>query len=218
VDSTRLWQEVYGPRWQAMHAREQALREQAFIDWESVVLGERIRQITLGDMLMLQGAGSPFIAGGAWPEASDALQFLWVLHSENRGCRLRRHWERSKMIARVAAIASDDPLKTCCDAINAYLDEVYQDAPRGGNGDSRPLGVCFMASILVRLGSELGPQDPATGNKWADVPMARIFQYMKAINRSELGKEFKDFSPSDKVMSDWLEHTNRLAETTATRN
>jgi hypothetical protein len=194
-----------------MHAREQALREQAFIDWNSVVLGESLRQITLGDMLLLQGAGSPFIAGGAYPEASDVLQFLWILHAENRGNRLRRHWERSKMINRVAQITAKDPLDVCCKAIDAYLDDAFQDAPRGGKNDGRPLGVCFMASILVRVGSAMGACDPATGKRWSDVPMARIFQYMKALNRAELGKDFKDFSPSDKVMSDWLDHNNRVA-------
>jgi hypothetical protein len=212
MDSLTLWQEIYAPKWAALREREQALREQAFIDWESVVLGERIRQITLGDMLMLQGAGNPFIAGGGIPEAADVVQFLWLLHVENRGNLFRRGWHLGRMKARILLTTSADPLATCREAIRAYLADVFQDAPKGSGPEKRPLGVCFMASILTRLSGAIGTVDPATGKPWASTPMARIFQYIKAINREEFGDKFKDFSPSDKIMSDWLEHSNRLSE------
>lgn len=213
MDSSQLWQEVYGPRWHGMQAREQALREQAFVDWTSDVLGEPLRQMTLGDMFRLQGAGSPYIAGGAYPEPVDVLQFLWELHAKNRGGRLRRWWQRRRMIRRVAlrAVEGADAMEAWTDAINAYLDDVFLDAPKKGKDDTRPIGVCFMGSLMVRLSNYIGPVDPASGQGWAHVPVARIFQYLKAINRAELGKDYKDFSPSDKVMSDWLDHSNRLS-------
>jgi hypothetical protein len=68
-----------------------------------------------------------------------------------------------------------------------------------------------MASMLTRLASALGPHDPAPGEVWARSPLARIFQYLKAIRANEAEGEFKDSSPSDKVMSDWLEEINRSA-------
>ena len=213
MDSMQLWTEVYGPRWAAIREREVSLREQAFIDWESVVLGERIRQITLGDLLMLQGAGNPFVAGGRSPEPADIVQFLWLLHVKNRGNAFRRGWHLGRMKGRLLKIESEDPMTTCCDAIHAYLNDVFQDAPRGDTVKKRPLGACFMASILVGVAGKLGAVDPASGKPWVSSPLARIFQYMKAIAREEIGSKFKDFSPSDKVMSDWLDHTNRLAQT-----
>lgn len=219
MDSLTLWQDIYGPRWAAMREREQGLREQAFVSWTGTILGEPVRQMTLGDMLILQGAGSPFIDGKGMPEASDVMQFIWALHVKNTGSRFARGWHRQKMIHRLMQVEAVDPVNHCIEAVNAHLDDVFQDAPRGGKNDDRPLGVCFMASLLVRLGSRIGAADPATGEQWAQVPLARIFQYMKAINRDEIGKEFKDFSPSDKVMSDWLDHSNRLTiSTTETTN
>ena len=214
MDSLTLWQDTYGPRWQSMRERECALREQAFVAWTREILGEPVRQMTLGDMLILQGAGSPFIDGKGMPEVVDVMQFIWALHVKNTGSRFARGWHRQKMIKRIMGFSSVDPINAAIDAVNAYLDDVFQDAPRGGKTDDRPLGVCFMASLLVRLGTTLGPNDPATGEQWGKVSLARIFQYLKALNRQEIGKEFKDFSPSDKVMSDWLEHSNRLANLT----
>lgn len=211
MDSMQLWSEVYGPRWAAIREREVSLREQAFIEWESAVLGERIRQITLGDIHMLQGAGSPFVVGGDI-QARHVVQFLWLLHTENKGGVFRRGWHLGRMKARVFNIKSADPLKTCCKEISAYLNDVFQDSPTSGKEESRPLGACYIAIVLVRLGMKLGPLDPATGKPWVKTPLARIFQYFKAINSYEMGKEFKDFSPSDKVMSDWLDHSNRLAQ------
>lgn len=214
MDSMQLWVETYGPKWAAIREREVSLREQAFIDWESVVLGERIRQITLGDLLLLQGAGNPFVAGGRAPEVADIVQFLWVLHAENKGNAFRRGWNLGRMKGRLLNVKSADPMTTCCDAIHAYLNDVFQDAPRGSSEKKRPLGACFMAPILVCVAGKLGAVDPASGKAWASCPLARIFQYMKAIAREELGSKHKDFSPSDKVMSDWLDHTNRLAQQT----
>lgn len=214
MDSIQLWQEVYGPRWQGMQARESALREQAFIDWRADVLGEALRPITLRDMFLLHGAGNPYIAGGAYPEPGDVLQFLWMLNAENRGGRLRRWWQRRRMIRRVALRAVEgegDAMDVWTRAINAYLDDVFIDAPKRSAKDDRPLGVCFVAPMLVRVSHYVGNVDPASGKGWMDTPIARIFQYIKAMNRAELGKEFKDFSPSDKVMSDWLDHSNRNA-------
>jgi hypothetical protein len=212
MDSMKLWAEVYGPRFHTMQAREEALREQAFVDWTSDVLGEPLRQMTLGDMFRLQGAGSPYIAGGAYPEPVDALQFLWELHAENRGSVMRRWWHRRRMVRRVALrVVEGDPMEAWNTAINRYLDDVFLDAPKKKKDDTRPVGVCFMASLLVRLSNYIGTVDPASGRGWSEIPIARIFQYLKAINRNELGNDFKDFSPSDRVMSEWLAHGNRLA-------
>jgi hypothetical protein len=206
----RLWEEEFGPRFAAMQGREQALREQAFVEWESLVLGESLRQMTLGDMFILQGAGNPYIAGGAWPEPVDVLQFLWIMHAENRGGKLRKWWAKRQMIKRVATRKVEgDAMEAWTNAINAYLDDVFLDSPKRAKDDSRPLGVCFMASLMVRLSNYIGTVDPASGKGWAEVPIARIFQYIKAINRNELGEKFKDFSPSDRVMSEWLEATQK---------
>lgn len=187
------------------------MREQSFIEWQSVVCGERIRQMTLGDMLILQGLGNPYVSGDAYPEAADVMQFLWVLSAQNKGSQIRRWYQRRKLIQRVAKIKAADPLTACGAEIDSYMTDVFQDAPKCGKSDKRPLGVCFMASVLTRLASALGPIDPATGESWSRSPLSRIFQYIKAIRANESEGEFKDSSPSDKVMSDWLDESNRLA-------
>jgi hypothetical protein len=63
---------------------------------------------------------------------------------------------------------------------------------------------------MVRLSSKIGSVDPLDGRAWADVPMPRIWQYMKAARAAEEPK-FKDYSPSDKILSDWQSEVNALS-------
>jgi hypothetical protein len=212
VDSLGLWQNKYLPRWQEMQARETSLRKQAFIDWESKVCFEPLRQMTLNDLLFLNGAGNPFVCEGQI-NAASVLQFIWILHVENKGSRIRKWWHRRCMIKRVLKIKAVNPLAACQKEIAAYIDAVFQDAPKPGakQHGSRPLGVCFVATILVRLTSGVGPFDPSTGKIWMETPLARIFQFIKVLNRNESGEKFTDFSPSDGITSEWLAESNALA-------
>jgi hypothetical protein len=65
---------------------------------------------------------------------------------------------------------------------------------------------------MVRLGRYLGPHDPFGGTSWADVPLPRVWQYLKSISASEAGAKFKDYSPSDRIMSEWMEEVNRSVQ------
>jgi hypothetical protein len=95
-------------------------------------------------------------------------------------------------------------------AISGYIAIMFADAPGGRSDESKPLGACWLAPIMVRLSSKIGSIDPLNGTAWADVPMPRIWQYLKAVRAYEDSK-FKDFSPSDKILSDWQAEVNALS-------
>jgi hypothetical protein len=206
VTPEELWASKFAHRFAEERAREEARREQAFLDLPIIIGGEEVRAMTPRDLLLLNGAECPFVCGGADSPEQVAL-FIWALHVENDGSLgwLNRR-RRYKMIRRLAPQNYDELVRAC----NAYVDEIFQDAPGGsGAGDSpqerRPLGTCFLAPLVVNLAVETGwSQHEILGT-----PLPRMFQYYKAIRAREQGKKFIDSSPSDRLTSEFLAELNK---------
>ena len=212
IDAQQLWADKYAARYAEAKFREDEAREAAFGDAEiHRVCGEPLRPMAPRDLLILQAIGSPLVYAGQEVTPAHVLQFLWALHAENRGHWLRRAYHRARMIRRVAHTRrSADPVGDAILEVCAYIGTMYLDAPaaaasgEGGERISRPLGACWIAPAMVRIAADLGPRDPFDGRPWGEVPMPRLWQYLKAIRARDLGDKFKDYSPSDRVMSEWL--------------
>lgn len=214
VDAQKLWAEKYAARFADAKFREDEAREAAFADVTHTVCGEPLRAMTPRDLLILQALGSPLVYSVGEVSGAHVLQFLWALHRENTGGMLVRHFRRGRMIQRVGHNRrSEDPIGDAVIEISRYIGTMFMDAGGGaGAGESKPLGACWLAPAMVRLGKHVGPRDPFSGDVWADVPLPRIWQYLKAVSASELGKSYKDYSPSDRIMSEWLDEVNRSAQ------
>jgi hypothetical protein len=209
VDAQALWAEKYAARFASAKQAEDEAREQAFVDDTFIVYGERLRGMTPRDLLHLQVVQSPIIYGHSEIKPADLMLFLWALNVENKGWF--RSIKRSRMIKRVLGRRSEDPVADAIVAISGYIATMFTDAPGGSSIDeSKPFGACWLAPVMVRLSSKIGSIDPLNGTAWADVPMPRIWQYLKAVRASEDSK-FKDFSPSDKILSDWQAEVNALS-------
>lgn len=203
MDAQELWAAKYAQRHAEERAREEARREQAFLDVPAIIAGEPLRMMTPRDLLLLNGADSPFVCTGE-PEAGDVAMFFWVLHEDNDGTQswLNRR-RRAQMIKRLAPRSFDELVA----ALREYVDEVFQDAPAGdvGKEEKRPLGTCFLAPLVVSLALETGWSQ----NEILGTPLPRLFQYSKAIRARAQGKEFTDFSPSDRLTNEFLCELNR---------
>lgn len=202
MDAQELWATKFARRFAEEQAAEEARREQAFLDIPTDVCGEPLRLMTPQDLLILNGINSPFVCPRE-EQAVDVPIFLWVLHAANDGAKTwRNRRRRDAMIKRVAVRS----FASCIKEITDYVDGIFLDAPAGGGSDTerRPLGACFLAPLIVSLAVETG---------WAQkeimgTPLPRLFQYRKAIRARELGKEFKDFSPSDRLTGEFLSELN----------
>jgi hypothetical protein len=209
IDAQSLWAEKYAQRFAEAKFKEDVAREEAFTETSHVVCGERLRVMTARDLLILQGIGSPLIYPRLKISPAHVLQFLWALHVDNVGNSWIRAYRRGKMIARVGHIRrSEDPLSDAILEVSRYLGEIFMDAPMGSGGNERPIGACWLAPSMVRLASSIGPKEPFEGLHWGDVPLPRIWQYLKAVRGREEGSKFKDYSPSDKILSDWISEVN----------
>jgi hypothetical protein len=129
--------------------------------------------------------------------------FFWVLHSENDGSDgwfARR--KREKMVRRLAPQNYDALIKAGRD----YVDEIFQDAgtPSSEISEKRPLGTCFLAPLVMNLALETGWSQ----HEILSTPLPRLFQYQKAMRARTQGKEFVDFSPSDRLTSEFLNELN----------
>ena len=198
-----LWASKFAHRFAEERAREEARREQAFLDLPIIIGGEEVRAMTPRDLLLLNGAECPFVCGGADSPEQVAL-FIWALHVENDGSLgwLNRR-RRYKMIRRLAPQNYEELVRAC----NGYVEEMFQDAPGGGESpkERRPLCTCFLAPLVINLAVETGwSQHEILGT-----PLPRLFQYQKAIRAREDGKKFIDSSPSDRLTSEFLDELNK---------
>lgn len=204
-DAQALWAEKYAARFAEQKLAEDTAREQAFVDDVHDLLGERVRGMTPRDMLHLQVVSSPVVYGGAELTQAHVLQFLWAIHTENRGWF--RGFRRRRMIKRILRRYGAEVQAEQMSEIADYIQRMFLDAGGRSTDESKPLGACWLAPIMVRLAKAIGPVDPLNGTIWADVPLPRIWQYLKAVRFNEDPK-FKDCSPSDKLLSDWLAEVN----------
>lgn len=202
MDAQELWATKYARLWSEERAKEDARREQAFLDLPMTVCGEELRAMTPRDLLLLNGVESPFVCPFE-PTAGDIALFLWVLHKDNKGAdSWGERRARGRMIRRVASRGFMQSVKEC----EGYVDEIFQDAPAGsvGQGERRPLGTCFIAPLVISIALE-------TGWAQADIigtPLPRLFQYSKAIRARNDGKDFVDTAPSDRLTGQFLNELN----------
>lgn len=205
----QLWQEKYLPQFQAQQAREMEARDRAFLDLEYRLCGEPIRQLTAADLFLLQGLENPFVCGGEILPAHIA-QVVWCQHARNIPARpIRTAWHRRRAFARLR----NYPLEKAIEEVNHFIEAMTIDLAVGGgssDGDRRPLLACFLAPLLVTVAKQIGAFDPATGEPLLSSPLPRLLQYRKAIAAELLGKDHKDYAPSDKLMVDCMEEVNQL--------
>lgn len=203
MDAQELWASKYAHLHAEERAREDARREQAFLDIPAMVAGEPLRMMTPRDLLLLNGAESPFVCSGNI-EPADVALFFWVLHEDNYGAL---SWANERRRAKVLRRISKRGFIALVSAARAYVDEVFQDAPQGATttDERRPLGTCFLAPLVVNIALETGWSQ----NEILNTPLPRLFQYAKAIRARSLGKEFTDFSPSDRLTNEFLCELNK---------
>lgn len=210
----QLWAEKYAARFAAMQAEEARFRSEAFVALPRLVLGEPIRLMTPADLHIIDGIGNPLVVRPDEALTVDMLQLLWILHAQNSG---RDTWgdnfSRGSFLGRMRH-ASPFLLKP---DVDEYLRFVFLDAPSpdGKAAGGRPLGTCFMAPLLVTLAAEIGGVDPLTGQRWSQVPLPVIYQYLKMVEKRQKGKDFIDRSPSDRLLSEYLADLNQHAAVAA---
>lgn len=209
-----LWREEFGPRYAKAKYREDVAREHAFLDHLThLIAGESVRTLTPRDVVLLHRLGCPLF----YPEAellpAHLLQFIWALHVDNAGSLCRRLYRRARFIRRHRAAGADsEAFRALLEDCQRYLQEMYLDAPSArsrGACESRPLGIFWIAGLLSDLAEKMGAIDPLSGLPLGECPLPRLWQYHKSIRARELGDKLHDFSPSDAILSEWLEATQK---------
>jgi hypothetical protein len=200
MDAQELWATHFAERFYCERLKEDARREQAFLDLSIEVCGESLRVMTPQDLLFLHGAESPLVCAGE-VTAEDLAFFLWFLHEKNDQTKqFSNRLRRSAFLRRLVVL----PFAPSVQEARAYVDEIFQDAPTGNSGEARPLGTCFLAPLVVCLAVETGWSQ----REILTTPLPRLFQYQKVLRSRLLGKDFVDFSPSDRVKDEFLVRLN----------
>lgn len=198
----------FAPQLAAEQARDAQHRDEAFVNCTHTVCDLELRPMTPYDLLLMQGCGNPFIAGGVLtPEA--IAQFLAILAEPAP----RGWWERRRFFRRIAA----QPYGQAVAQIRAYLTRTFYASGIASSDQSdpsdqsdqtdrttqTPAALCVIAPLIASIACETG---------WAEselmaMPLAKLFQYRRAIAEAKGGQEF--YAPADKIISRALEAYGR---------
>jgi len=195
------------------------LRTEKLLDFDVVPL-------TLRKYSLLRLLNSPFIPPFDTPSPIDLAQFLWVMSPQFdandsqaksaffRRCRgfiqpapprlrmLRWLWKSRCMDASIYEAA-------LVDAARAFVAEAMQDRPEPVNaGLEAPAYYCDEIGLCAALGREHHFEESSV----IEMPLKRIFQYLKEIrdrDAAKAGQYALLCNPSDRVKDKYLEAANR---------
>ena len=175
--------------------KENESRDLAFLNLPQSVCGIDIGPFTLRKYILLEGIGNPFVCGGNILPAHVA-QFLWIL---SPGWVAGNGSERDTFTRKVSLIKYSRAVKE----IMELCEVTFQDSPsyRGAGFSVRI--VSGAASYVDILASEYGWSE----NTVLDMPIARLFQYVRLIQKRHDPKR-TFINPSDKVRGKWLAEVN----------
>lgn len=198
----QLWSDKYAALAESEMAGEASRRAEDFIEVSRTVCGLELRQLTPRDLLHLDYAKSPFVAGGEIAPAHVA-QFLWQLLERQPGW-----WGERRFFRHCRALGYDASIAE----IQAYVDRHFADAPSagGGSGAGRPLGTSFVAPLIVRISAGIPSLTPQA---IMDTPLPQLFQYSKILAAeaaARQGGKFRDPNPTDRLLAECLAECNRL--------
>lgn len=198
----------FAPLLAAEQARDAQHRDEAFVNCTHTACDLELRPMTPYDLLLMQGCGNPFIAGGVLtPEA--IAQFLAILAEPAP----RGWWERRRFFRRIAA----QPYGQAVAQIRAYLARTFYASGISSSDPSDPSNppdpsdssapqppappapLCLIAPLIASIACETG---------WAEselmaMPLPKLFQYQRAIAEAKGGQQF--YAPADKIISRALE-------------
>lgn len=185
---------------------EQHNRDIAFLVSPAPICGVPIVHLSLRHWSMLIGCKNRFIHGDR-PEAGDVAMFLWFLSPDyvagDNAARDKFVSERVRPLEFGAVVRE----------VYAYLARVFQDIPNSnskGGGDSKSY-TAPVASMVDLLAHEYGWTDETI----LTLPLARLFQYMRRIEKRNDPKAMQ-FNRSEQFVSRWLQE--RTAPATVTLN
>ncbi len=155
-----------------------------------------VRLLTLRMFIQLCAVRSPFLVGGrVGPE--HVAQILWRL-SPAYDTRTSNPEARRQFVESIAAI----PFKSSVRNIGRYIDRMLIDKPPQPAGKlvKGKADTSFAASMVHRLAGEYG----WSGEEILELPMPRIFQYLRRIQRENDPKSALWNPIRDRFVARWM--------------
>lgn len=220
ADAGTLFNHLWATKYAAMLTAETSLESQwmaeSFMDSTYTVCGEELRLMTPKDLCWLDGCESPFVVRQRIPDAADVAFFIWSLHARNTGSGVLNAFRRGRVHGRLMATGRDLAMDVA--EIEEYCARVLVCLPSGGGAGGetasgqlppKPLDVHFLAPLLVEVSAVIGPIDPASGKCLGEIPVPRLFQYRREIDRRS-GKGGDNSGEVESMRSRCLEEVNAI--------
>lgn len=154
-----------------------------------------VRLLTLRMFVQLCAVRSPFLIGRRNVEAEDIAILLWRLsprydmRDDKRWLwlRFRRRDARKEFMRSIQKFPFRATLRAC----NRYLDRMLIDAPPSSDTKTRvQIDTSFAATMVHQIAQNYGWSD----DQILDLPIPRLFQYMRKIHRN-IDNDLAYFNP-----------------------
>jgi hypothetical protein len=195
-----MFQVIHIPGLAEAVEKETEIRNLAFIGLPESINGIPAMPLTASHLLFLEGCRNPFMTGGEITPAS-ALQFLWIVSPRFEPRRSLKAWFFKQILTR-QCLKLD--FEATCKAIYDYIDEAFMDAPPASEGGPTKPWASWAAIFAHQL-STTGCMDWQAA---IHTPIKVSFQLSRCQRKAQDGKAVF-FSPSDKVIGDYLDELNK---------
>lgn len=192
------------------------VRTNSLFNLPSVVCGQRVRDITITDWLILDQADNPFVAGGPRTVA-HASNLLWLLSPSFRRDSWLARLLRRRLIWKIMLWARFDEGKVI-DDVESFVDDAFIDSPgRFENGKSSgPSATTWeRKSFAVERCGEIMNQFPSlTFEALRKMPLALFWQWLHEaraqdayVNKRE---PYRNYQLTDAVNTAAMAEFNRI--------
>ncbi len=206
---------AFRARLAAAQAAARSLRLAAFVDYEPLVCGLRLRPVTLRTYTLLLAWRNAFVVGGP-VTIKDIVQFVWAHHprfsqfAERDRARVQRQCFRALHLGWFRRRYSPAAFTAAIAEIRRIVHEALADFPAGSD-DAEPLPHALapqLVSLLLR--GHPGALDfTAACHLVNTLPLARLMQFIREIlHRLSQGKDALLTPDEARVWHDYLDHQN----------
>jgi hypothetical protein len=158
--------------------------------------GIKVRNMTLADLLILDGIQTPFIYGGDYSDEA-AVAFLWVVSEEFS----YEETERKDFYKKCVQIT----ILEAVDFIEGYCRKTFAESDTMGKGDQ---GQTYWVSYFVDL---FGKEYSWSMKETLQLPIRICFQMLTAINErasAQNGKSYNRVTELDNTLNRYILHNS----------
>ena len=191
---------------------ESVIREGAFLNINHDINGVEVCPLSFRRYILLDFRNSPFLKQSRELTKEDVWEFIWIVSTEFELGKPSDDFVKRKMAA-MADENGDINYEFLIKEVLRYLEDALLDLPDDSKKSATKFKneiaeTAWVAVYVVLLASEFGWSDEYI----LDLPMARVFQYVRIIESKEAAKAGEPIKHRNRLSSDWFDKLKQFTD------